>query len=58
MKTKHKVLIGLIVVIFAAIYYYITLPAINIHSVDFWSFIIVVFACCPVIYITKKRMDI
>ena len=32
MKTKTKGLIALIVVIVAAIYYYVTIPAINIHS--------------------------
>ena len=34
MKTKTKGLIALIVVIVAAIYYYVTIPAINIHSTD------------------------
>ncbi len=58
MKTKYKALIGLALVVFAAIYYYITLPAINIHSADFWGFIITLFAIVPVIYIAKKRMDL
>ncbi len=58
MKTKYKVLIGLGAVLFAGIYYYITLPAINIHSAEFWSFIITLFAFGPVIYIAKKRMDL
>ncbi len=58
MKTKHKALLVLGVIIFAAVYYYITLPAINIHSVDFWSFIIIIFACVPCAYIVKKRMDL
>ena len=34
MKTKTKGLIALIVVIVAAIYYYVTIPAINIHSIS------------------------
>lgn len=58
MKTKYKALIGLALVVFAAIYYYITLPAINIHSADFWGFIITLFAIVPVAYIGKKRMDL
>ena len=37
MKTKTKGLIALIVVIVAAIYYYVTIPAINIHSTDTWG---------------------
>ena len=37
MKTKTKGLIALIVVIVVAIYYYVTIPAINIHSTDTWG---------------------
>ena len=37
MKTKTKGLIALIVVFVAAIYYYVTIPAINIHSTDTWG---------------------
>ncbi len=40
MKLKFKLLLGLLVVIAAAIYYYVTIPAINIHSSGFWMFII------------------
>ena len=38
MKTKTKGLIALIVVFVAAIYYYVTIPAINIHSTDTVSY--------------------
>ena len=42
---KILVLIGTIAAVLAAgIYYYIALPAINIHSVDFWWFIISILA--------------
>ena len=42
---KILILIGSIAAILAAgIYYYITLPAINIHSVGFWWFIISILA--------------
>lgn len=46
MKTKTKGLIALIVVIVAAIYYYVTIPAINIHSTDTWGavFFLIVIA--------------
>ena len=37
MKIKTKGLIALIVVIVVAIYYYVTIPAINIHSTDTWG---------------------
>lgn len=40
MKIKTKGLIALIVVIVVAIYYYVTIPAINIHSTDTWGAIL------------------
>jgi len=40
MKKKSKLLIALLVIIFAGIYYYVTLPAINLHSTDTWFFVI------------------
>ena len=41
MKKSSKKLIGiLIVILLACIYYYVTIPAINIHSSEFWIFII------------------
>jgi hypothetical protein len=36
---KVKVIAVLALLIFAALYYYFTLPAINIHSAGFWFFI-------------------
>ena len=39
MKTSHKVKIGLIILAVAAVYYYISLPAINLHSTDTWFFL-------------------
>ena len=58
MKAKYKVLIGFGMLVLAAVYYYITLPAINIHSTDFWSFIIILFALVPIVYIGKRRMNV
>ncbi len=40
MKRRGKIFTVLAVVILAAIYYYVELPAINIHETGFWSFII------------------
>ena len=38
MKKSSKKLIGiLIVILLACIYYYVTIPAINIHSSEFWT---------------------
>lgn len=36
-----KFILGVLTVIAVGIYYYITIPAINIHSVGFWQFLIV-----------------
>ncbi len=58
MKLMHKVLLGGGVLIAVAIYYYITLPAINIHSVDFWWFIIYLFVAIGVAYIVKRRLKV
>ena len=35
-----RVLLILLVLVLAGAYYYVTLPAINIHSQGFWGFII------------------
>lgn len=57
-KGKMKLLAVLGVILLAGIYYYVTLPAINIHSADFWIFIIVIIALVAVIYIRRKRLGI
>lgn len=38
---KWKVLLILAGLIVAAVYYYVTLPAVNIHSTGFWAFIVI-----------------
>lgn len=40
-KIVRNVLIALLVLLAAFLYYYITLPAINIHSVGTWAFVLV-----------------
>lgn len=40
MKLRFKLLLALLAAIAAAVYYYVTIPAINIHSSGFWMFII------------------
>lgn len=37
-----KLIMAFVVIVVAAVYYYIKLPAINIHSQGFWGFIIFV----------------
>ena len=52
-KTGIKLISTLVILIAAAIYYYITLPAINIHSVEFWYFIMMVVIGIGVYYVWK-----
>ena len=57
MKKSSKKLIGiLIVILLACIYYYVTIPAINIHSSEFWIFIILLIVALLVYYIWKRRL--
>ncbi len=59
MKKFLKFLIPILIILAAAyIYYYITLPAINIHSPGFWFFIIGALAViCIVIALTTANWD-
>lgn len=40
MKLKFKLLLALAAAIAASVYYYVTIPALNIHSSGFWMFVI------------------
>ena len=56
MKTKSKI-IGVIALIFTAgLYYYLALPAINIHSADVWFFVLFLVAAAGVIYAVKNKI--
>ncbi len=48
-KTKFVLLALILLLLIASIGYYIYLPAINIHSVDFWFFIIICFVIASMI---------
>ena len=56
MKKKSKLLIALLVIIFAGIYYYVTLPAINLHSTDTWFFVIALIVALMVFYALRKKI--
>lgn len=56
MKTTKKVTIAVVLVILAGLYYYISLPAINIHSSDTWFFILGFVVVILAWYIIRKRM--
>lgn len=56
-KTKAFVLSAIVALIIGAVYYYISLPAINIHSKGFWGFIISLFAIITLVvaFITADK---
>ena len=54
---KWKLIGGLVAVVAAAIYYYITIPAINIHSSGTWFFVIVLIGAAYAIGAFKLRFD-
>lgn len=56
-KGKLKLLIALAVIIIAGIYYYVALPAINIHSSDFWVFWIVLVIIVAVLFVKRKGLS-
>ena len=56
MKSKWKLLAVAAAVAVVGIYYYISLPAINIHSSDTWFFIFVVLIAAALVYMSKKKM--
>ena len=55
-KTKTKVIGVIAFLVIAAVYYYVTLPAINIHSRDLWMFMIVLAVLVAVIYAFRKHI--
>lgn len=56
-KTKMKLLAVLALIVIVAIYYYAALPAINIHSSDFWMFLIVLIIAAALLVVKKKGID-
>lgn len=52
---KFKILGSVILLLIASIYYYVALPAINIHSVGFWIFLIALILVIAVVYILRKQ---
>lgn len=51
---KRNIFLTIAALAIAAVYYYVTLPAINIHSADFWFFLMALIAVCLLVYAVKK----
>lgn len=53
---KKKLAAGLLVIVLAFLYYYVTLPAINIHESGFWFFLAALVVVMLILYAIKKRI--
>ncbi len=49
MKKSKKIILGIALVLLAGIYYYIALPAVNIHSSDTWFFLLFLLVVIAVV---------
>ncbi len=58
MKLRTKILIGVAAVLLLGVYYYVTIPAINIHSTDTWFYLIVVILVVAAVYIWRKKFGL
>lgn len=54
-KGKWKWIAVLAVLVLAAVYYYVALPALNLHSADLWMFLIAFVIFVGFVYIAKKK---
>lgn len=55
-KSGIKIIGVLIALLAAAGYYYVALPAINIHSTEFWGYLFILVVIVLVYYLVKKRI--
>lgn len=49
-KVRNKIIILAVLLLFLGVYYYVTLPAINIHSAGFWTALEVLVAFVTIVY--------
>lgn len=49
-KVRNKIIILAVLLLFLGVYYYVTLPAINIHAAGFWTALEVLIAFVTIIY--------
>lgn len=54
-KGRLKLIAILGVLAVAAVYYYVALPALNIHSADLWMFLMMLLLFAVVAYVMKKK---
>lgn len=54
-KGKLKLIAVLGIILIAAVYYYLALPAINLHSSDLWMFMILMIIVAALVYIGRTK---
>ncbi|MBC5687395.1 CvpA family protein [Mediterraneibacter sp. NSJ-55] len=53
-NVKTKIMAVIAVVLLLGVYYYVALPAINIHSTEFWIFLIILIVLVAAYYVKRK----
>ena len=56
-NVKTKIMAVIAVVLLLGVYYYVALPAINIHSTEFWIFLIIMIVLVAAYYIKRKGLS-
>ena len=56
MKKSRKLIVAIIIILAAGLYYYVSLPAIKIHSSDVWFFVLFLLAAAAVLYAVRKKL--
>lgn len=56
-KIRTKLLLMLLVIAALGIYYYVALPAVNIHSTEFWVFLFVLGILAALAFVKKKNLS-
>ncbi len=56
MKGKTKFFVVIAVIVLAGLYYYVTIPALNLHSTDTWFFVFAGLAALFIIYLIRSGL--
>ena len=55
-KIGGKIAVVLAVIALLGVYYYVALPAVNIHATEFWIFLVILVVLVALIYVRKKKL--
>ena len=56
-KIGGKIAVVLAVIALLGVYYYVALPAVNIHATEFWIFLVILVVLAALIYVRKKKLN-